>query len=315
VNIRKYEESDWRGLHTLYNRCLWADKVTPEFFLEHLILSPNFDPAGVAIAEKNGVMIGAAVAQIVRRNLSPWADQVTDARETGYLMPLLVEQADVGVALLAEAENYFRENGRTIIRSVSLGPTLFPNGVDKNLYPAVHQTFAAGGYRDSGSHYSMRCDLEAYRVSESVAEKRDALAREGVAAKVCEYADLPKVRRFLETGDLLGRMQNLADKMARKELHEVIIIASEEEAFGYCQFNYYGRPERVGPFGVTQALRGKGLGQVMVAKLLETMVERGYQYAYFVSCSEQNTHFYAKNNFQVYRKKTLFEKNLAEDKA
>ncbi len=310
MNIRNYCENDWKALHALYNRVLYADRVTEEFFLEHLIFTPNFDPAGVFIAEENGAMKGAVVAQVFTRNISPWADQVTSAKDIGYLMPPLAEDEETGTLLLTEAEKYFKSKGKSLIRSTSLGPTLFPDAVSEQLYPLIARVLKKNGYVPGSTNYSMECRLFGFHASQETEEKRNALAAEGIAPKVCEYSDLPALRRFLEGGDLRVRMKNIADKLAAGELREVIIIRSAAEVLGFCQYNYYGEADRVGPFGVTSAMRRKGLGQVMVAKLLEVMAERGYLYAQFVSCSEQNTHFYGKNGFTVYRSKTVYTKAI-----
>lgn len=310
MTLRDYKENDWRELHSLYNRCLYADKVTSEFFIEHLIFSPNFDPEGITLLEKNGKLTGAAVAQIVKRSPSPWNELLASAKDKGYLMPLIVSNVEDGKILLPAAEKYFKVNSRSRIISTALGPTLFPDGIDPEIYPAIHQVFEEAGYEKAGTSYSMSCNLETYRVPELVREKIESLSEEGITAKICSYEDIPKIRRFLEGTDLKSRMDNIADKIRRGELGQVIIIASPDEILGFCMYNYYGEAERVGPFGITKNMRGKGVGQVMVAKLLEIMQEKKYMTAYFVSSAKENTFFYAKNGFEIFRTKTQFAKTL-----
>ncbi len=308
MKIRAYRENDWRILLRLYNECYPADQVSEKFFLEHLILEPNFDAEGVFIAEENGIATGAATAQIITRNLSPWSDQVSKSRGKGFMMPLIFFSREVGKALIAEAEHYFAAHGITRIKAAAAGAYLFPDGIDPDVSPLLAEVLAECGYVRTSHCFSMRCDLFKWRISEAAEQKIKKAQSAGIAAKVCELADLPALRRFLTSGDLIARMQNVAQKLSGNELDEVIIIRSEDEVLGFCQYNYYGEPDRVGPFGVSREHRGQGLGQIMVAKLLETMKRRGFRHAWFASCSEANSHFYGKNGFERFRTKYVYEK-------
>ncbi|MBO4290754.1 MAG: GNAT family N-acetyltransferase [Lachnospiraceae bacterium] len=307
---RIFQEKDWKALHKLYNRIFTADRVTENFFLEHLILSPNFDPDGIILAEENGQLTGAVIAQVVSRNLSPWTDQVSVAGTTGYLMPPLISDPDTGKHLIAEAEKYFLAQSRTNIRGSAIGPTLFPDSVDSSNYPVICQVFEESGYQISGHYFSMGRSLLNYQPDEKIMEKIQILRKKGIVAKVCESEDVPAVRRFMQNGDLIGRIQNLSQKISRNELDQVVIIRNEDRVLGYCQYNYYGEQERVGPFGVAKEMRGQGIGQVMVAKLLEVMSLRSFLYVWFASCSETNTNFYRKNGFEIFRTKNVYVKTL-----
>ena len=314
MKCRKFQENDWKALCELYNQVFTADRVTEAFFLEHLILSPNFDPEGVVLAEENGRLTGAVIAQIARRNLSPWSDQVTASADKGYLMPPLILDVDTGKCLIAEAEKYFLSNGRRTVFGSAIGPTLFPDGVDWRMYPVISQALEESGYQECSQYFSMGRSLLNYVPDDRITEKIQKLRQIGIEAKVCEWDDVPAVKRFLLAGDLIGRIQNLAQKIRQHELDQVVIIRNAENVLGYCQYNYYDEAERCGPFGVTREMRGQGIGQVMVAKLLEIMARRGFQYVWFASCSERNVHFYRKNGFEIFRAKKLYTKILKEVK-
>ena len=310
MEIRTYQEGDYKALHALYNQILYADQVTEEFFLEHLILSPNFQAEGVFLAEENGVLKGALVSQIEKGYLNPYAPSASSDLRPVSIMPPLVTDLETGRALMERAQIYFREQERNFIKATSYGPTLFPDGVDKDAYPLIIQLLEESGFVCNGNHYSMKRDLTCYKPSEKILEKIRTAAEKGIYAKVCEYSDVEAVRIFLKNGGLGGRVLNLAQKIRQHELDQVVIIRNEKEVLGYCQYKYYDDAERVGPFGVAQKMRGQGLGQVMVAKLLEVMALRGFHYAYFASCSEANTHFYGKNDFEIFRVKKLYSKEI-----
>lgn len=312
MKIRNYKDNDYKALHALYNKILFSDQITEEFFLEHLILTPNFDPEGVFLAEDDkGELTGAVIGQVVNHTINPYGpDQVAAAATLGYMIPPLFTDQEVGKALIGKVEEFFRSKGKTSVRVTAFGPTLFPDALDKETYSLIAETLEECQYASIGKHYSMGRSLFNYAPSERILEKIRLAAEKGIRAKVCEFSDVEAVKRFMEEGGLAGRVQNLVQKIRANELDQVIIIRNDEEVLGYCQYKYYEEIERVGPFGVTQKMRGQGLGQVMVAKLLEVMALRGYHYAFFASCSEGNTHFYGKNDFKIFRTKDIYTKNI-----
>ena len=197
-----------------------------------------------------------------------------------------------------------------MVRVASLGPTLFPDSTDEDAYPEICRALEESGYTDAARYHSMKRDLTGYNPSEQVAAKAEVLKLRGIEAKVCEWEDVPAVKRFMMESSLVGRIQNLALKIRQHELDQVVIIRNAEEVLGYCQYKYYDQLERVGPFGVTDKMRGQGIGQVMTAKLLEVMAGRGIPFAWFASCTATNAHFYSKNGFEIFRTKRIYIKNL-----
>lgn len=310
MKIRTYQEKDYKALYALYNKVFYADPVSEEFFLEHLILSPNFQEEGVFLAEEDGLLKGALVSQIEKGYLNPYTPPVPSGTRAVSMMPPLVTDLETGRALLEEAEKYFKAQDRNFVKVASYGPTLFPDSLDKDAYPLIVELLEEASYTFNGCYYSMGRSLINYKPSEKIREKIRAAAERGIYAKVCEFADVEAVKKFFQNGGLKGRVLNLVQKIRAHELDQVIIIRNEEEVLGYCQYKYYDDAERVGPFGVAQKMRGQGLGQVMVAKLLEVMAMRGFHYVYFASCSEANTHFYGKNGFEVFRVKNLYYKEI-----
>ena len=73
--IRLYRENDWPQMLELYNRFMTADRITEEFFIQYILLSPNFDGQGVFVDEENGRIVAWGMAQIVRRNYDIWGRQ------------------------------------------------------------------------------------------------------------------------------------------------------------------------------------------------------------------------------------------------
>jgi len=308
MRFRSFQDPDAKEMFALYDSVYTADRVSWPFFVRHFLLSPNFDPAGTFIAEENGRIEGWASGQIIRKDFDVWGDQARKNAGTGFLMPPVIKDIETGKRLIASVEGYFRQGKCVRSRGSAAGYTLFPNGVDPEAYPVVHRAFEGSGYTCFSSSYSMRRDLENYSVPEVVRAKIEHLAAEGIRADICHYDDLPGLRHLLAETGLNGWMHLPLRKAEQGRLDEAVVVRRGSDILGYCQYNYFGEAERIGPFGISGDLRGKGLGTVMVAKLLEIMAERGFKYAWFASCSAQKIPFYAKNGLQVFKKKSIFVK-------
>ena len=308
MRIRIFQETDAKEMFALYDSVYAADRVSWPFFVRYFLLSPNFDPAGTFLAEENGRIAGWASGQVIRKDFDVWGDQARKNAGTGFLMPPVTRDAETGKELISAVEEYFRSGKCVRSKGAAAGYTLFPNGVDRAAYPAVHRAFEESGYTCSAFSYSMHRSLENYSVPEAIREKTDRLAAEGILADICRCDDLPGLRHLLAETDLNGWMHLPLRKAEQGRLDEALVVRRGSEILGYCQYNYFGEAERIGPFGISGDMRGKGLGTVMVAKLLEIMAGRGFRYAWFASCTEQKIPFYAKNGLQVFRKKSIFVK-------
>lgn len=290
-----------------------ADRVDYDFFVHYLLLSPNFLPEGLFVAEDHGVIKGWCLGETISRNFDPWGEMIKPNEKRGFIMAPLVNDHDTGEKLLAEAEKYLAEQGCKRIRCGIPGYTLFPNGIAEKDNPLLHQLLVGSGYEISEYSYSMCRSLAGYTTPENIMENAKKLASEGIAADVCRIDDLQGLRHLLAESDLRNWMHLPLRKAEQKKLDEAVVLRGNGGIFGYCQYNYFGIPERIGPFGIAPEMRGKGAGTVMIAKLLEIMSERKFENAWFASCSERLVPFYEKNGLKVFRKKSVFEKSVASE--
>ena len=313
--VRNFAPEDGKKAIALWNRTLWADPIPDELFQERLLLDPNFDPDGFWVIEEGGELKAGAIG-ICRVTDLPWGyeNRAEEQKDLGFLFPLLIEDSPEGVehgrALLNVVEDYFRARQRKTVSVCEYGPLFFPDGVAESVYPRLYHLLIDSGYEVRSSHYSMRVDLCGFRIGDELRAIIAALEKEGIRFQPYSQDDLLAVRQFLSR-EFRGWLSHFANKIyAKAPCDEMVIVKQHDQVVGYCQYNYYGQTERVGPFGVAQSMRGRKIGQAMVAKLLEAMTRKTYQTAYFNSCSEHNTRFYAKNGFKVFRKKSILRKVL-----
>ena len=308
--IRLYREDDWPQMLELYNRYMTADRITGEFFIQYILLSPNFDPQGTFVDEEDGRIVAWAMAQVVRRNYDIWGSQAEKLAGKGFIFLPVTDELDRAQALIAACEKYLADAGCRNFRCGAPGYTLFANGVDPEIYPVLHRAFEESGYESCGISYSMHRRLDNYIPSAEVQALYEERVREGFEFKVCEYSDLPAIRRMLENSDLKGWMHLPIRKAEQHKVHEIVIAKYQGDAVGYCQYNYFDNPERIGPFGVAGRMRGKNIGTTMIAKLFQVMSERNVRYAWFASCAPERINFYNRNGLEVFRKKSVLIKEI-----
>ena len=308
--IRLYREDDWPQMLELYNRYMTADRITGEFFIQYILLSPNFDPQGTFVDEEDGRIVAWAIAQVVRRNYDIWGSQAEKLAGKGFIFLPVTDDLARAKALIGACEKYLAAAGCQLFRCGAPGYTLFANGVDPEIYPVLHRAFEESGYESCGISYSMHRTLDNYIPTPEVQTLCKKLCEEGFEFKVCQYSDLPAVKRMLENSDLKGWMHLPIRKAEQHKVHEIVIAKYQGDAIGYCQYNYFDNPERIGPFGVDGRMRGKNIGTAMIAKLFQVMSERNVRYAWFASCAPERINFYNRNGLEVFRKKSVLVKKI-----
>jgi predicted N-acetyltransferase YhbS len=86
-----------------------------------------------------------------------------------------------------------------------------------------------------------------------------------------------------------------------------MVIATEgERVVGYCQ---HLDADHVGPFGVGAGYRNRGIGSVMLYRLLDGMRQKGYRFAWFGETGRARA-YYERAGFRVTRKYAILRRDL-----
>ncbi|MGQ9487507.1 MAG: GNAT family N-acetyltransferase [Armatimonadota bacterium] len=295
----------------LLQQTLHADPISHSLFVRKVLLDPNFDPDGAPIALANGEVCGFGLS-IARR--LPLEDAPSDA-DRGYMTLLAVkpdhQRRGIGTTLLQAMENYLRARERRLVLVSPYAPNYFTPGVDVHAYAGGLRFFLKHGYQEVYRPLSMECNLLNLRIPEWVQQREQELLREGLVVEQYRPHLVPALFRFLRA-EFPGDWQRYArDAIARIEQGDSptrLWIAHERgEVVGYSHFE----GERFGPIGVAQSQRGRGIGQVLMYRTLQSMRLQGLHIAFFMwSDARTAERLYNAAGFTEARRFALLRKEL-----
>jgi GNAT superfamily N-acetyltransferase len=306
ARLRQYSIHDVQQVTDLWNRCLTADPITREIFEEKILLDPNFDIAGCTVAEREGRVVGFAHA-LVRRTPLPWGFESLFERDRGigWLFAIFVDQAfrrkGIGSALLDRVLEFLRARGAGTAVLFDYAPNYLLSGVDTDAYPGALEFFQHHGFAAEGKSMGMRIDLAGFRPPASLAEIERDLARQTIVVEHLTRDYLLPTIAFLRES-FPAWLSLFTDKLHRgDDLDEMVIARRGDDVVGYCQHRYGRHVERTGPFGVEADLRGKGIGTLMLCRLLERMSQKGFEFGWFAQTGERQLSYYRRIGYQVTR--------------
>ncbi|MGW1378210.1 GNAT family N-acetyltransferase [Streptomyces sp. NPDC002446] len=287
--LRAFRPGDGPSLLAAWSRSAPDDPISADRFRTLILLDPNFDPEGLRVAESGGRIVGAAYAVRRRTPLSGTDLEPAD----GWLLFFFVEpphrRAGLGRRLLTDALDWLRGHGRTRVGFAPYTPNYVLPGLDRAAYPEAGRLLDRLGFRLRYEAAAMDRSLVGYRMPDAVRRHEQDLAARGFRFGTPSDDDLVDlvhlaaeefspdwaraIRRCLTGGAPLERI--------------VIARAPDGRLAGWAMHGGYdGTPERFGPFGVREELRGAGLGKVLLHRTLERMRALGVHGAWFLWTGE-----------------------------
>lgn len=284
--------------------------IDRKIFMNKIFLEPNFEPEGFFVAEDEGRIVGFVNAVYRKVPICAGVEIETDK---GWLAGFAFdrEYPEAGNVLLDRAEEYLLKNGRTIINT-GYYPTYFVQGVDERHSPENIELFEKRGYKGKRS-VSMILDLDSYETHPGVSEKRKKLDEMGI--HVISLTDEYIPRLFTLENDFLRPtwLMEYKNRVSDMDFERVKIAVQGEKILGACIFKDPGsNDERFGPFGVSSACRGMGVGGVILDEVLTEMKNRGLKNAWMQWASDDKgaAVIYERAGFKVKESYIEFEKTF-----
>ena len=299
--VRPYRAGDEAALLALWNATMHADPVNAATFRTQVLLDPNFRPEGLLLAEEQGQLAGFVL--VVYRQ-TPLFQQDLEP-DLGWVWAFGVagpwRRRGVGRQLMGAAMVYLAGAARKRVLVSPYTPGYFIPGVDTEAYAGAVTFLQALGWRVTSEPISMHVDLTGFLVPPHIRDLEGRLAlEEGITVRSVQPADLLALTPFVVEHFgwdwyRLARENLVALFGAGSDELGVWVASRGSQVIGYCQHNR----ERFGPFGVDSALRGKGIGRVLLFRCLADMLAKGDHCAWFLWTSRRTAGLCAQAGYRM----------------
>ena len=296
VNVREYRVGDFKGVVLLWNKMLKRDGISEREFMLKVLGDWNFSPKGCFVAEAEGNVVGFMLG-IVR--LNP-LEGIGMQEELGWITSFFVDEEyqrqGIGSEMLGRVMEYFREMGRKTVNVSTYVPNYFMPGVDVDAYKNGHAFLLKHGFakREGGDVVGMANELQDMVVPKKVKQQVKDLKTEGIELKMFEEKYAFSLLNFLRREFAGDWASVIVEKMKKGTDKEIIVAVSprgegeEEEVLGYVQWN----GAHFGPFGVSEELRGKGIGSILFWQVVEQMKKAGEHFIWLAWTGGDAARFY-----------------------
>lgn len=308
VLIRRFRPEDQDALLSIWAESLWRDPISPDRFRTMVLLDPNLDPDGLLVAEADGRPVGMLVGLVQR---TPTENAFL--HDKAYITTLFVapehQRQGIGGRLLDAALTWFRSQGKKMVL-VSPYPYTrhyFCPGVDVDAYASGYQFLLKHGFEAYTRAAWMSTKLLDFRVTPEVKAIEAKLATKGVRVQPYAPQYLMGLLAFLnETfpGDWPALIRERVER--RVDDDETWIALEGERVIGYAQFEQ----ERFGPFGVSDACRGRKIGTVLFYRIVERMKAKGRKSLWLAWTGGDAQRFYERHGLVVDRDQAIMRKGL-----
>lgn len=316
VTIAPFRPGDERDIVRVWNRSMPTDPVDLGRLTRQIFCEPNADSEGVLVARTSeNEVVGFAYASV--RKLPAGPDAPPDP-DQAWLNVLGVDPASrrqgIGRQLVQCVEAYVRERRRKVLLVSAFAPRYFAPGLDTDRYPEAAHLFTGLGFAPGHESVSMQAGLGTFEIPEDVERTEEWAIREGFAFETLREGYILPLVTFIRAHFQPGAAQAIQDAITYGgDMGQVWIARRGDEVVGYCMHGLYdGNPERFGPFGVREDLRGQGLGKVLLYRLMGAMHARGLRSVWFWSTGETSPagYLYRRAGFETVRRFRTFRKDL-----
>jgi len=306
--IRSYQTGDFDQVIALWNKCLTRDNISPSTFQIKVLADTNFDPKGCFVAVDKNKIIGFMLGLIRKFPLEGVGMQEKLGWITAFFVHPEYRRQNVAQELLNHVEIYFRKNKREEIQVSPYVPNYFFPGVDVDAYADALEFLKANGYEEKEQVVGMGNELQDMIVPERVFEKIEELKKEEIYIKDFKKKYTHSLINFLQRVFPGDWVKTIIEKINAGTEDEIIIATRKEEVLGYCQFE----GPHFGPFGVSEKLRGKGIGSILFWAVVKKMKEHEHHFIWLAWTEGDAARFYReKGDLHQTREHVIMSKKLS----
>lgn len=315
--IRPFETRDTEGLLRVWARSLPIDPITPSDFRRRVLLCEHFQRESLMVAEAAGEIAGFVLSYWRRFPLGTHGLEP----ERGFITMFAVDPAHrrrgVATRLFDAVEGHLRALGK---RRVSIAPfpeNYFIPGVDVEAHADALRFLEGRGYRRGPADaIAMDANIAKFAVGPEIEAKRRALAEEhGIDVRPYTDADFLAFNAFMEREmppswplEVRHNLREAERGRFDKDSIWIAVRRATGEVVGWCQ--HVG--DHFGPFGVSEACQGLGIGSVLLAHTLATMRAKECHCAWVLWTGDRAAQgVYSRLGFTVTRRFALMDKALA----
>jgi len=312
LTIAPYTDAARDELLSLWEASLPLDAITEDIFESRVLLDENFDPETFLLARAEGTLVGFVLGIHAKR--LPLGDADPDG-DRCWITALGVhpesQLENVGGRLLKEVETRLRGLSKRECRISSYPPGYFTPGIDVRAYNPLLKFLRTHGYEDFHEAISMDAPIVLFTVSEKTVGIQETLKSQGIEIRPYRRSDLVEFMKFLEQA-MPSDWVRVERRNLRKiteggfQAEQIMVVTHEGSIIGYCQFE----GSHFGPFGVSEAYQGRGIGTVLLARTLERMRNEGHHVAWVMWTDDVAAKVYGKFGFKETRRFALLKKTL-----
>jgi len=264
-------------LRAFLNLSLERDFISREFFNRVILEDPNQESKYILFAFEKRELVGTLIG--VRRIKAP-SDLVKRDKEVAWIKILAIHPMyrthEIFTKLLNEFESLVRDYGIKRIRVCDFASWYFSPGLDIQ-YEYYLDMFLRERFRKVGECVNYELDMMYFHVPQRIIKVEELLKRNGVTFREAKQEDRNRVVKWV--------YENFSSCWAYEtelgfEREEAGVWIAENAKKDLLGFSVYGALESswFGPIGVSEKVRGRGIGSVLLYKCLLSLRALGRRY-------------------------------------
>jgi len=311
LSISPFSIGDLEGVIDLLQRELYTDAFPVETFEQKVLLDPNFESEGALVAKLDGNIVGFMLGLVRRHPLEDAPPDLDRSWITLMVVDGKFQRHGIGTALIDRTMNYLSSRGAKSVWISPYAPNYFWPGVDESAYSGAINFLKKNRFEVAYRPLSMEVSLFDFEKPLWFEERKSSLISDGFTFDTFKTQYTLALTNFLRAefpGDWQRIIRETMLDIFKGETasDQLFVAIKDDQCVGFCQH----QSERFGPFGVSSALRGRGVGSVLLFDCLTRMKEKGFYRAWLRWTDDKAARLYSEAGFQETRRYSVMKCNL-----